>query len=127
MKQNKGSINMLIHIWSIVFPRMLIQFNEQKENNLFRKYCQNSWLSMCLKNNFYHYLISYTKINLRTIINLKVKAKTIKCSKENMRQYFCDLWQRFTRRYDIILSIKGKNGYNRPQQNLKFLHIKILY
>ena len=36
------------------------------------------------------HIVILNKFNLRWIIDLNVKAKTIKCLKEKMRQYFCD-------------------------------------
>ena len=60
------------------------------ENSLFNEWWWNTGHPYAKKLNFDQSLRSYTKINSKKIIDLKVKCKTIKLLEENIGENLCD-------------------------------------
>lgn len=48
------------------------------KNGLFNKWCLEKWISTCTNINCNPYIVPYTKLNSKYIINLNIKAKTVK-------------------------------------------------
>ena len=73
-----------------LFIRVPRQFSGEK-NNLFNKWCQNNWISICKRIKLGPYITPYVSINSKWIKDLNIKAKTIKLLEENIGINFYDL------------------------------------
>ena len=54
------------------------QGNSLVKNNVINSWCYINWIAMCKKMDLGPYLIPYTKIYLKLILNVNIKEKHIK-------------------------------------------------
>ena len=95
------------------------------KDSLFNKWCWENWTATCKRMKLEHFLISYTKINLKWIKDLNVRPETIKLLEENIGRTLNDINQSRLL-YDPppnVMEIKTK-VHNGTWLNLKLLHSK---
>ena len=92
-----------------------------RKDNLFNKWCWETWSTTCNRMKLEHFLIPYTEINSKWIKDLNVRPETIKLLEENIGKTFSNLNHRRII-YDPpprILEIKA-NINKRDLMKLKF-------